>query len=92
MCAWAPSAPSRADHRRRAPAACRPLPLFKDLPTMTKPMTPWYETPLWLRILSEDAKIYGDTDLASIVRLARQGCEVSLANARRVHERVMGRA
>jgi hypothetical protein len=59
---------------------------------MTKPMLPWYETPLWLRILSEDAKIYGDTDLATIVRLARQGCEVSLANARRVHERVVGRA
>jgi hypothetical protein len=59
---------------------------------MTKPMTPWHETPLWLRILSEDAKIYGDTDLATIVRLARHGCEASLANARRAYDRLMGRS
>jgi hypothetical protein len=59
---------------------------------MNKPMTHWSETPAWLRALKIDADIYGDTDLATIVRLARQGCEVSLANARRTHDRILGRA
>jgi hypothetical protein len=55
-------------------------------------LTHWSETPAWLRALKIDAEIYGDTGLATIVRLARTGCQVSLANARRAHERVMGRS
>jgi hypothetical protein len=55
-------------------------------------LTPLYLTPSWLRGLKVDAEIYGDAGLARIVRMAREGCPVSLANARLAHERVMGRA
>lgn len=55
-------------------------------------LTPLHLTPLWLRGLKADAEIYGDTGLARIVRMAREGCPVSLANARIAHERVMGRS
>jgi hypothetical protein len=52
----------------------------------------WSETPAWLRALKIDADVYQDANLARIVRMAREGCPVSLANARRAHERVMGRS
>jgi hypothetical protein len=55
-------------------------------------LTPLHLTPPWLRALKVDAEIYEDAGLATIVRLARTGCQVSLANARRAHERVMGRS
>jgi hypothetical protein len=54
--------------------------------------TPWSETPRWLRALAVDAEIYSDAGLATIVRMARSGCEVALANARRAHERIVGGA
>jgi hypothetical protein len=59
---------------------------------MTKDMTPWHETAGWLRGLATDADIYRDVNLAIMVRLARRGCPVSLANASTIHERIMGRA
>jgi hypothetical protein len=46
----------------------------------------------WLRGLLIDAQIYGDAGLATIARMAIAGCPVSLDNARRAHERLMGRA
>jgi hypothetical protein len=50
-------------------------------------MTPWHKTPAWLRLLAVDADIYGDHNIATIVRLARRGCAVSEANARTLYER-----
>lgn len=48
---------------------------------------PWHQTAAWLRLLAVDAEIYGDTAVATMVRLARGGCAVSERNARTIYDR-----
>jgi hypothetical protein len=49
-------------------------------------LVPWHETAPWLRLLAVDAEIY-DSNLATMVRLARRGCAVSERNARVIYDR-----